>query len=232
MKIQTIVITVLSAVLGIMTSLLMDARGRISALEAQQRPAVVVAAATATDTTNVADLRERITVLEQRVSTAPSAWKTTAVSTGAEVANADGVPAPVVDATVDALKANPAVQQLVRSEMDKAEADRETARTERFKQRTREKIDTFAKDNALNEEQHSQILTMVDAEVTELRSMFKDARDTGDFASARTQAQTLRVKTEENAKAILDDKQFEAFKVARDEERSRFSGLAGPPAIP
>lgn len=234
-RVQWIVITVLCAALGVLTSLLVDARTRLAAVE---RPSADAAAPSSggarTDGAgddamhagaprdgierDIADLRLRVAALERSAHLAPPSADAAANERASDDARDDAG-----DASAAGGAAAP-LARAVRQELEKVDAERESARSERWRQRTVEKITAFADENKLSGEQKAKLTEMVDAETQEIRGLFRDARDSGDFSSVRDQARALRAKTEENAKAILDDDQFAAFMKMRDEERQRFGG--------
>jgi hypothetical protein len=55
-----------------------------------------------------------------------------------------------------------------------------------------------------------------------VRALFRDAREGGEFSSVRDAVRALRQKTDDNANAILDEAQQNAYRAMRDEERARF----------
>lgn len=237
-KIQAAVIVVLAAALGILTSQLMDARRRIAALE-RVTPSAAAALdddedddrsdeqpPSATDGAGalrpmVQDLRARLQALEARaVASAPARGGQEPLDDDEDAALAalDGAPGPAAPAARGALGA------AVADELDRREQARDEVRNERARARVLEKVAALAKDAALSPSQQQKLTDMLDAEQLEIRHLFRDARDSGDFATARDQVRAIRQKTDENAKAVLDDGQLDPYQAMRDEERSRFLG--------
>jgi flagellar basal body-associated protein FliL len=237
-KVQAAVIVVLAAALGVTVSLLMDARRRVDALERRERersaaPAPLVGEHDApTDEALYAvvqDLRARVQEVEAKLGIVRQNPAATAEVQRAldEVQDDLAMMPPAFAGTKTPEEARARIQELVKDEMQQAERERDAQRTERWRARTKEKVDALAAEAKLDAEQQQKLTLMLDAETQEIRQMFRDARDSGDFASVREQVRTLRAHTDENALAILDEEQKKAYAAMRDEERNRFLGLGG-----
>jgi hypothetical protein len=229
---QAFVVVVLAAALGVTTSLLMDARRRIAALEKQPpaahasndgnrddaahedavAPEVAVSA-------QVQDLRARVQRLEARAPALPEA-----ATGGVPDDLAAALGGPVV---ADRAEGTGVLGLAVQQELDRREDARTGERDARAHARLVEKLDALDKTAKLSAEQKLKLTTMLDAEQQEIRQLFRDARDSGDFATVREQVRVLRAHTDENALAVLEDDQKTAYANMREEERSRFLGLGG-----
>lgn len=131
------------------------------------------------------------------------------------------------------------VQALVRSELQRVEAEREDERESRRRQRTSERVQAFAIAQKLTPEQQESIANLVVAEQQEIGQLFRDARENDAWEGVRDQVRELRKATDDNAKALLAPEQMEAFAALRDEEAQRFrrrfgtdSPDAGTSAVP
>lgn len=230
---QTVAVVVLAAALGVTASLLMDARRRVGALEAQLRGAPAsppsdgtdrVAATDTPASAELAALRARVDALEQQLGVVranPAAR--TQVEDAAEGMQRDLEKLPPVAAgsgSPDERRA--ALQQLVKQELADAERARDDERSARMRARVTEKLDALEKSARLRGDQKQRLTDMLDAEQQQIRQLFRDARDSGDFATVREQIRTLRTETDDNARAILDADQQRAYETMRQEEVNRF----------
>ncbi len=117
------------------------------------------------------------------------------------------------------------VPDLVRSELKRIDDERQQAREERQRARVDRELDALKDDAKLSDDQRAQLGTMLQAELVEMRQLFADARDSGEWSGLRDKLRAVRDKTDENADAVLDDDdQRAAFQKMRDDERSRFLG--------
>jgi hypothetical protein len=233
-RVQTLVIVVLAAALGVTVSLLMDARRRLDAIEkrAVQAPTPDRLATEPIQTDAelydvVQDLRARVQQVEAKVGIVRQNVEAARQLEGTLDDIEDQLAAlpPVAAGAKDPAEAHAQLQALVKDELQQAERERDERRTERMRARTQEKIEALVKDAKLDAEQTQKLTAMLDAEQTEIRQLFRDARDSGDFASVREQVRTIRAQTDENALAVLDDEQKKAYANMREEERARFLGL-------
>lgn len=233
----------LATLLAVSGALLLDARRRIDALEraqtsppGQRPPASPLnnGSAEEANARSMADLRARVVALESSVGL---------VQPREPVATRDDVPPHaaaelptgqpeglVPTATTD--DGRTSIQELIRDELQQAERARDDRRAERWRARTQEKLDALAQDGHLNQEQRQKLTMMIDAEQQEIRQLFRDARDNGDFSSVRDQVRALRAQTDENALAILHENQEKAYLDMREEGRRLFGADGSSPPRP
>ena len=226
---------VLAAVCGVLTVAVAglalqvrDARARIDALEADAA-AHTAGTARVHDERDARDERDQRGDREERIDDARG-------DAPAPVARAATQPVPPREGWAPRATAAPAqeasaspshqkdVGDLVRGELQRVEDEKQQAREERQRARIGKSLDQLQADAALTSEQRGKLEDMLQAELVEIRQIMTDARDSDDWADSRDKIRAVRKKTDENAGAILDDKQKPAFKQMRDDDRPRGRG--------
>lgn len=125
---------------------------------------------------------------------------------------------------------NPVLQErlkeVIRLEQEQLVEERRERWQVRWIERTRKRLSQLAEQVGLSSEQEEWLSTAIEAERQQISEAFNEARRSGSFREARSEARQLRKATDEGAQAELQDKeQFEAYLEMREEDRSR----RGPP---
>ncbi|MDH5672426.1 MAG: hypothetical protein OEZ06_09780 [Myxococcales bacterium] len=126
-------------------------------------------------------------------------------------------------------------RQLLREEQAVMRDERRERRQTRWEQRTSERLANFGSEHGLSQGQQDALFALLTATRDRAGEAFRQARE-GDQPPSRgqlrAQMQTLRREADDEARGLLDDKQFEAYQQMVQEERllgPGGGGRRGPP---
>jgi cell division protein FtsB len=140
--------------------------------------------------------------------------------------SAQGEAPPPAEALAEAIAAEASpvrqkVTQLVRDELANMRGEWREVRRAHHEARDDERVETFAKEADLDDEQVSQLTDLLAGEREQVRKAFRAARETFDFRGARETARDLRKGTDQAAAEFLDEKQLEKWSEQRARRRGR-----------
>lgn len=108
------------------------------------------------------------------------------------------------------------VREIVADERDREREEQMDRRRERSRERTQETLEEFVAKANINAQQREQIGTLWNDERDQMFSMFTEARSGDrDFREVRDEARQLRRNTDEQAKTVLSEDQFEVYSELR-----------------
>lgn len=172
-------------------------------------------------------LRRRVAALEAEVAALrrglPAA-SGSASPVGALASASASERAPAEEALLQAIEDDPEVRErledLVSESLKKQDERRWQNRRTRWEERAQERLDELAEKASLRPEQVTKLSAMLSAEREEMSALFQKAREEGGgWREMREQLRELRERTDENARAVLDDEQLPAYEAMREEDR-------------
>lgn len=120
--------------------------------------------------------------------------------------------------------------ELVKKELQAEEARRWASRRERMVERNREQVTVLKEEHDVDDATATKIEEMLAAEQEQLTALFQSARESGlGRRDMRTKVREIRVETDDNVRALLNEEQALAWETQRLEERGwgRPEGGAG-----
>ncbi|MDH5672668.1 MAG: hypothetical protein OEZ06_10995 [Myxococcales bacterium] len=170
---------------------------------------------------------------------APSAFRQRTPGTALDDEAAGGSVHVVREALLDVLSTeDPQVRegfrQLMREEQAVMRDELREQRKTRWEQRTGERLASFGSEHGLTQAQQDALFALLTAARDRSSELFRQAREGEEPPSRgqlREQMQALRREAENEAREVLDDKQFEAYQQMIQEERllGPGGGRRGPP---
>lgn len=168
----------------------------------------------------VAALEADLVALRRRIGTTPGGGgqPTSALTAASQVEREEAEAA-----LLDAIDGDPEVREklegLVSESLRKENERRWESRRARWEERGQERLDALAEEASLRPEQKSKLSAMLSAEREEMTALFQKAREeSGGRREMRDQLRELRARTDENARAVLDDDQVPAYEAMREDE--------------
>jgi hypothetical protein len=173
------------------------------------------------------DLEDRVAQLESEVDQLRRQLKVISMRSGAPGAFAEGPEGILGDPQGDP-EFQDSVRDIVADERERereAEMDR---RRERFQQRSEELLDDLVAQANISGQQREKISTLWTEERDQMFSMFMEARDgERDFGDVRKAARSTRESTDEQAKNLLSDEQYEVYSEMRPRGPGGWGGRGG-----
>lgn len=193
-------------------------------------PPVPIAAATTTDDGELSVLRRKIRRLEHRIEALESTRRevaraggagkrasveTDAIRAGSEIAAAGGL---IEETGEVAPEVRDAVQDAVRDEIEAEREARWERRRARMETRTRERVEAFAEEVELTDDQMGRLLGALETEQEQVFSNFRRAREEMNWEEAREKARAIREQTDAEVGEYLDEDQIAGWRKLREEE--------------
>lgn len=113
------------------------------------------------------------------------------------------------------------IGSLVRDELEQERDQRWERRQQRRAERQQTQIEELAASVDLSVTQQEGLAELLTAEREVIGQAFRDARESGGFEEARELVEQAREETAASARRLLDDEQYEAWTVQREEELAR-----------
>lgn len=121
------------------------------------------------------------------------------------------------------------VQEALKRAQEEESAQRDAFRDQRWSERHQEQVRVMREEHGLDEATSQKIDAMLAAERQELAALLQNGRENNLswWRDMRPQAQAVRAATDENVKALLDEKQSKAWDEQRDLEGEWNMGRGG-----
>jgi len=121
------------------------------------------------------------------------------------------------------------VREVVRAQQEALWEERRERRQAMWEQRQTERLEKLAADVNLSQQQVDALFAILTASRDRVGELFRQARESQSFEGVHEQAERVRQEADGEAKALLDDRQYEAYEAMRQEQRDRRRQQHRPP---
>lgn len=114
------------------------------------------------------------------------------------------------------------LRNVIAEERESAREERRNRTLERREEAIRERVRGVADEAGFDHTTATQVEDILVVELAEISELFRKAREDGSWRDARDQISTVRRASDEQARALMNDEEYEAYEEMRNEELERW----------